>query len=87
MQEDEKDKLINVFTDFSNLPKMKEEEIRRDYQFISNTICSFVDFMKIRAPSIDLEPSVIKVILFNINLKVLFQNILRISGEFLLEHL
>jgi hypothetical protein len=61
LQENEKDKLIEILSQISELKKMEEDEVRRDYQLISNTICTFVDFMKIRAPSIDLESSVIKV--------------------------
>jgi len=61
LQENEKEKLIEILSQISELKKMEEDEVRRDYQLISNTICTFVDFMKIRAPSVDLESSVIKV--------------------------
>jgi hypothetical protein len=58
---EEKERVKNIFIIISGLKMIKTEEIERDYQLISNLICSFVDFMKILAPNILLEPIIIKV--------------------------
>jgi hypothetical protein len=40
---------------------MRDKEVEKDYQLISNLICCFVDYMKLQAPEIDFEENIIIV--------------------------
>ena len=45
---------------------MKKGDIARDYQLISNLLCSFVDFMRILAPLVAFQPSILEVKYFQL---------------------
>ena len=63
--EDEKEGVKTILEKISKLNKINEDEYQRDYQLISNMIICFVDFMRLMAPSVELELDVTKVKIIN----------------------
>ncbi len=70
------ERLITIFETIPNLAIMKDENIFHDNQIISNLICSFLDFVKIKIPDLLLKQEDLKVISYKL---VLFYYIIKMA--------
>ena len=56
--------LTLIFKTIPNIPILNDENLFQDYQIVSNLICSFIDFIKLRIPDLLLEHTDLKVYIF-----------------------